>query len=64
MPTPDLIGTTEAAALIGIERSTISRWVQVGTITAAHKLPSQTGAFLFERAEVERVRADYQARCA
>ncbi len=64
MPNPDLIGTTEAAEVIGIERSTISRWVKDGALNPAHRMTGQTGAFLFHRSEVERVAAEYQSRKA
>ena len=62
MPNPDLLSTTQAAEVIGIERSTISRWVQQGLLEPAMKLPSQTGAFLFATTEVERARVWYTAR--
>ena len=58
--TPDeLIGTAEAAAIIGVERSTLSHWIAKGRITPAMKLPGTTGALLFTRAEAERVADDY-----
>lgn len=61
MPPPDLIGTAEAADIIGVERSTIAHWMAKGRIAAHLKLPGRTGAVLFDRAEVERVRAEYAA---
>ena len=64
MPNPDLLSTTQAAEVIGIERSTVSRWVQQGLMRPSLKLPTQTGAFLFDVAEVERVRDWYAARLA
>jgi excisionase family DNA binding protein len=59
MPTPDLLGTVEAAEAIGCERSTLSRWIDSGRITPLRKLPGRNGAVLFEREEVERVRDEY-----
>ena len=56
-----LIGTAEAAEVIGVERSTLTRWVQLGRMTAAHKLPGRNGVVLFDRAEVDRVAAEYAA---
>ena len=41
---------------LGIDRSTLSRWVVAGRIEPATKLPGLRGAYLFERAEVERVK--------
>lgn len=54
-----LIGTAEAAEVIGVERSTLSHWIAKGRITPAQKLPGKTGVLLFTRAEVERVRDEY-----
>lgn len=51
MSTPDLIGTVEAAEIIGVERSTLSRWVASGRITPAMQLQGTTGAMLFHRAD-------------
>lgn len=53
--TPDLLATTQVAERLGIERSTLSRWVKEGRITYAMRLPGPKGAFLFAPAEVERV---------
>lgn len=51
------LSTAEACEeLGGIDRSTLSRWVALGTIKPLHKLPGRNGAFLFDRAEVERVK--------
>lgn len=59
--TPDLLGTVQAAELIGIERSTLTRWSENGRITRAMKLPGKAGTVLFHRSEVERVAAEYAA---
>lgn len=60
MPTPTVLMTSAEACerLRHIDRSTLSRWVATGVITPAQKLPGVRGAFLFEPAEVERVRAE------
>lgn len=63
MPT-DLLATIQAAEIIDVERSTLSRWVASGRISVAHQLPGRTGAVLFERAEVERVAAEWAAEKA
>lgn len=57
MTQPPLMGSIEACGILGIDRSTITRWVASGRI-AAHKMPGKSGAFLFDPAEVERVRAE------
>lgn len=56
MPTADLLATVEVARRLGLERSTLSRWVKEGRIVPAMRLPGATGAFLFHPSEVERVR--------
>jgi excisionase family DNA binding protein len=56
VPTADLLATIEVAKRLGLERSTLSRWVKEGRITPAMRLPGATGAFLFHPSEVERVR--------
>lgn len=49
----DLIGTVEAAEVLGVERSVLTRWVQTGRLPEAIKLPGATGARLFRRSDVE-----------
>jgi excisionase family DNA binding protein len=61
MSTPVLLATVEAAERLGIERSTLSRWVKEGRIHIAMRLPGDTGAMLFDPAEVDRVAADLLA---
>lgn len=59
MATLDLLSTIEAAEVIDVERSVLSRWVASGRIAVAHKLPGRNGAMLFARSEVDRVAAEY-----
>lgn len=56
MPTTDLLSTVEAAAILKVERSTISRWVAAKRLTPAHQIAGRTGAFLFSRRDVEKLR--------
>lgn len=49
---PDLIPTAEAAELLGVDRSTISRWVAFGHLVPAVRT-SARGAMLFNRADVK-----------
>lgn len=49
---PALIGTTEAADRLGVDRSTLVLWVQLGKVQPAMKLPGRTGAYLFDPAAV------------
>lgn len=51
-----ILSSREACLRLSIDRSTLTRWVQIGRITPIHKLPGRTGAFLFEPAEIDRVR--------
>ena len=60
-PTDSLMTSAEVCDRLGIDRSTLSRWVASGRIAYVHKLPGKTGPFLFTRKEVERVRAEYAA---
>lgn len=55
----DLLTTAQAAEIVGKSVPTVNRWAAEGVLTPAHKLPGRTGAYLFERAEVERVRDEY-----
>lgn len=64
MPSDDLLSTTQAAEVIGTERSNITRLVQLGRLTPHHKLPGPRGAYIFQRGEVERAAVEYQARQA
>lgn len=48
----DLLATVQVCELIGIDRSTLSRYVQLGRITPAMRLPGRTGSMLFNPADV------------
>lgn len=63
MPTTldELVTSAEVCAELGIDRSTLTRWVQAGRIEPAHKFPGLRGAYLFTRAEVARVKAEVAA---
>ena len=56
MENGDLIGTTEAMAILGVDRSTVIRWADRGKLGPVLKMAGLTGAFLIRRAEVERLR--------
>ena len=47
------IGSAEACALLGINRSTLVRMVKGDRLTPAMKLPGASGAYVFDRADVE-----------
>lgn len=47
------ITAAEAAEIIGKDRRQITRLVERGELKATRKLPGATGAYLFNRADVE-----------
>jgi predicted site-specific integrase-resolvase len=51
--TPDLLASREVCERVGIDRSTLSRYVQLERITPAMRLPGRKGAMLFHPADVE-----------
>lgn len=51
----DLLTSTQAGALIGKSGRTVIRLMEAGQITPVAKLPGSKGAFLFRRADVERL---------
>lgn len=56
-----LHGSAEACRRIGIDRSTLSRWVKDGTAVPAMRLAGKTGAFLFTDDEINRLAEHYAA---
>jgi hypothetical protein len=60
-PPTDEIPTRDALDILGYTNpSTITRYVQSGKLTPSRKLPGKNGAYLFWRADVQRL-ADQQA---
>ncbi len=59
--TNQLLSSADACAALGIDRSTLTRWVQSGKVTPAQKLGGRTGAYLFTSAEIDRVKAEATA---
>ena len=55
---PALIGTREAAEILGVPRTTLASRLAAGAIAPAIKLPGRTGAFLFDRSYIEQIAAD------
>lgn len=54
-PSPELIASIDVCKRLGIDRSTLSRWVQTGRAVPAMRLGAGRGAFLFTPAEVDRL---------
>lgn len=50
-----LIGTREAARVLGLSRSTVNRRAGAGNLPYVEKLPGRLGNYVFDRAEIERI---------
>lgn len=58
----DLIGSVEAARILGKSPRTVHRMVDAGELTPVMVAPGGfKGAYLFDRADVERVKAEAAA---
>lgn len=53
-----LMPSADAADYLAVNRRTLTRWVEDGTIAAAVKLPGLRGAYLFDPAEVYRLASE------
>ena len=49
-----IVGVREAAAVIGVSRSTIERWAANGKLPPLRKMDGQTGSYVFEAGVVRR----------
>lgn len=58
------VTSATACSWLGIDRSTLIRWVQDGRIVPAFKYPHRNGAYLFDRDDVERIAAERAAAAA
>jgi excisionase family DNA binding protein len=58
MTQPPLMGSAEVCNVLGVDRSTLTRWIASGRIKPVQKLPGKSGAFIFTPAEVQRVRQE------
>jgi excisionase family DNA binding protein len=54
-PAPDLIASIDVARQLGINRSTLTRWIKDGTAVPSMRMPGRTGAYLFSRDELDRL---------
>lgn len=57
-PPHDLIGAAEACEMLRVDRATITRWVVSGKLPTVHKMPGKSGAYLFNRADVEQIASE------
>lgn len=53
----ELITAAQAARILGVDSKTIRRRALAGLLPVAIKLPGFTGAYLFDRAAVEKLAA-------
>lgn len=59
-----LIGSAEACEILGVHRATLIRWTEQDKLTPVHRNPGLTGAYVFRRADVERLRDELADRRA
>lgn len=52
------LGSAQVCDRLGIDRSTLTRWVAAGRIAPLYKAPGIRGTFVFDSAEVERIERD------
>lgn len=57
-PPQDLVGTAEVCRLLEVNPATVGRWAASKKLPPAHKLPGKNGAYLFHRADVEKLAAE------
>jgi hypothetical protein len=57
MPNDALMTSTETGVVLGVSSSTVRRMADSGQLAIAQKLPGPNGNYLFESAEVARVKA-------
>lgn len=54
----DLITTAEAASILHYSIQWVNKLAARGDLPVAKKLPRATGAYLFDRAEIERIASE------
>jgi predicted site-specific integrase-resolvase len=56
-----LIPAAQAKDILGVDVRTVHRMARSGLLPSAMKIPGKTGAWLFDRSEVERIAAQRAA---
>lgn len=59
--TPSLIGATEAARTLDVDKSTLTRWVASGRVPIMGRMPKANGALIFDRAVIDALAAQLRA---
>lgn len=54
----EFVGTAESSRILGVHVVTLTRWVAEHQLIPAHKLPGKNGAYVFRRADIERIAAE------
>lgn len=61
-----LIGTTEAARILDVDKATLTRWVASSRVPIVGRMPKANGALIFDRTVIEtladQMRAERQAK--
>ena len=52
---PQFIGSSEVCKRLRIDRGTLTRWIQLGRIKPAGKLPGPNGAYLWDPAYIDQL---------
>jgi predicted site-specific integrase-resolvase len=52
------MGSKEACAILRIDRATLIRWVAQGKLAARRLSDTSNGAYMFDRADVERLASE------
>lgn len=55
---PDLIGTVEVADMLNWSLRKTKREVKAGRLPFVYKIPTKTGAYLFDRSVIETIAAN------
>ena len=56
--TSDLVGTKDAAIILGVSTRTVKRYARLGDeLVPIAKMPGERGAYVFHRAQVEALAA-------
>jgi excisionase family DNA binding protein len=64
MPESDLMTAQQVAELLDVSTRTVHRMADDGRLRIEHKLPGETGAYLFARVDVRKVGVDRLAQMA